>query len=65
MTADNWLAPAALLLLLVIGLLIRHADFFVATDPDEDDGNAQEAVDSCNAALHECEPTVRRVRAGS
>ena len=25
----------------------------------------RQAVDSCNAALRECEPTVRRVRAGS
>ncbi len=30
-----------------------------------DDDDADEAVNSCKAALRECEPTVRRVRAGS
>lgn len=62
MTADHWLALAALLLLVVIGLLIRHADFFVATDPDDD---ADHRMDSQRLGLPEPKKEARRVRAGS
>lgn len=50
MTYSQWLALAALLLLVVIGLLIRHGDFFVAPDPDDD---ADHRMDSQRLGLPE------------
>lgn len=60
MTASFWY---------VLGLLTWPAGVAVVLafvrGAHTEDSDAQEAVDSCWAALTECEPQTRRVRAGS
>ena len=60
MTAALWLILGLITWLAVVAVVLAFA-----RGAHTEDSDAQEAVNSCRAALHECEPTVRRVRAGS
>lgn len=54
-----WITLGLLLWLAVVALILACARKMRMPEQD-----AQEAVDSCKVALTECEPQVRRVRAG-
>lgn len=55
-----WIALGLLVWLAVVALILACARKMRMPEQD-----AQEAVDSCRAALTECEPQTRRVRAGA